>query len=191
MVLLSGGSAGSGDLTNAVTAYMVRSETAVRESGLAWAMLRPAAFMSNALRWKAAIATGDTLRLPFASVRTATVDPFDIAAVAAAALTKDGHDQQVYLPTGPQALLPEEQVEILARVLGRDLRFEAQPDGEAREEMSASMPAEYVDAFFDFYVAGTLDESRVRPTVEAVTRRPPRTFEQWARNHAAEFGEQP
>jgi len=187
VVLLSGGSAGSGDLTNAVTAYMVRSETAVRESGLSWTMLRPAAFMSNALRWKSQLATGEVLRLPFASVRTATVDPFDIAAVAAAALTEDGHDRQVYLPTGPQSLLPAEQVEILARVLGRDLRFEAQPDDEARAEMSATMPAEYVDAFFDFYVAGSLDESPVRPTVEAITRRAPRTFEHWARNHAGDF----
>jgi uncharacterized protein YbjT (DUF2867 family) len=187
VVLLSGGSAGSGDMSNAVTAYMVRSEAAVRECGLGWTILRPAAFMSNALRWKPLLATGDVLHLPFAGVRTATVDPFDIAAVAAAALTQDGHDRQVYLPTGPQSLLPAEQVGILARVLVRDLRFEAQPDDEARAEMSASMPAEYVEAFFDFYVAGSLDESVVRPTVEAVTGRAARTFEQWTRAHADEF----
>jgi uncharacterized protein YbjT (DUF2867 family) len=187
VVLLSGGSAGSGDMTNAVTAYMVRSETAVRESGLSWTILRPAAFMSNALRWKPLLAEGDVLRLPFARVRTATVDPFDIAAVAAAALTEAGHHGQIYQLTGPQSLLPVEQVEILARVLGRGLRFEAQGDEEARIEMSASMPTEYVDAFFDFYVAGSLDESAVLPTVEAVTGRAPRTFEEWARNHAGEF----
>jgi hypothetical protein len=46
--------------------------------------------------------------------------------------------------------------------------------------MSASMPAAYVDAFFDFYVTGTLDESRPQPDVREVTGRPPRTFRQWA-----------
>ncbi|MET7465338.1 hypothetical protein [Nonomuraea sp. NPDC005501] len=49
------------------------------------------------------------------------------------------------------------------------------------------MPRQYVDAFFDFYVKGTLDESVVRPTVQEVTGRPPRTFEQWARAHAGAF----
>ena len=187
VVLLSGGSAGSGDLTNAVTRYMAASERAVRDSGLAWTVLRPTAFMSNALRWKPKLAAGDVLRLPFADVRTATVDPYDIAAVAARALLTDGHAGQVYQPTGPESLLPADQVRILADVLGRDLRFEAQPDDEARAEMSAAMPAEYVDAFFDFYVAGSLDESRVLPTVEAVTGHPPRTFERWAHAHVPEF----
>lgn len=187
VVLLSGGSAGSGDLGNAVTAYMVRSETAVRDSGLAWTLLRPAAFMSNALRWRSQLAAGDVVRLPFAGVRTATVDPYDIGAVAAAALTEDGHAGRIHQPTGPEPLLPGEQVAILARALGRELRFEAQPDDEARAEMTASMPAAYVDAFFDFYVAGSLDESQVRSTVQDVTGRAPRTFDQWARRHAADF----
>ena len=52
----------------------------------------------------------------------------------------------------------------LGRASGRDLRFEAQPDDEAREGMLKTTPPEYVDA--DFYVAGTLDESQVLSTVE-------------------------
>jgi hypothetical protein len=70
---------------------------------------------------------------------------------------------------------------VLSAVLGRDLRFEAQSDEEARAEMNAAMPPEYVDAFFSFNVAGTLDESRVLPPVEQVTGRRPGTFEEWAR----------
>jgi hypothetical protein len=53
--------------------------------------------------------------------------------------------------------------------------------------MSASMPAEYVDAFFDFYVTGTLDESQPQPDVRDVTGRAPRTFRQWAEAHAGAF----
>lgn len=86
------------------------------------------------------------VRAPFATVRTAVVDPHDIAAVAAEALRS-----------------------------------------EARAEMITQMPAEYVAAFFDFYVTGTLDESPVRPTVQDVTGRAPRTFEQWATAHADAF----
>ena len=53
--------------------------------------------------------------------------------------------------------------------------------------MSASMPAQYVDAFFSFYVEGKLDESVVLPTVAEVCGRPPRTFAQWAATHAGAF----
>ena len=188
VVLLSGGSAGSGDMSNAVTAYMVRSEAAVRESGLPWTMLRPAAFMTNALRWRDTLRDGDRLRLPFAGVRTACVDPADIAAVACSALLDARHAGQIYAPTGPESLLPADQVRILGDALGRRLTFEAQPDDEARREMLETTPPQYVDAFFDFYVAGSLDESKVLPTVEQVTGRPPRSFRAWAQDHAPEFG---
>jgi uncharacterized protein YbjT (DUF2867 family) len=188
VVLLSGGSAGSGDESNAITRYMMRSEAAVRAAGVPWTILRPSAFMANALRWVPQLHAGDVVRLPFANVRVAVVDPFDIAAVAAEALRSDAHECRIYRVSGPESVLPADQVAVLADVLGRKLRFEAQPDDEARAEMTASMPAEYVDAFFEFYVDGSLDESAVLPTVREVTGREPRTFREWALAHADAFG---
>jgi uncharacterized protein YbjT (DUF2867 family) len=187
VVLLSGGSAGSGDLTNAVSRYMIRSEEAVRDSGLPATILRPSGFMSNTLRWLPQLRAGDVVRDAFPNVAVAMIDPADIAAVAAVALTTAGHDGQVYRLSGPQPLRPADRVRVLAEVLGRPLRFEGQSDDEARVEMSQAMPAEYVDAFFRFYADGELDESPVLPTVEQITGRPPRTFEQWARAHTAAF----
>ena len=187
VVLLSGGSAAGGDLTNAVARYMIQSEQAVRESGLAWTFVRSGAFMSNALRWRPQLDAGDVVRVPFPTVRAAAIDPYDIAAVAVRALLADGHEGRIYPVSGPQSLLPEEQVAVLADVLGRDLRCEGLTNEEARAEMESSMPVEYVDAFFSFYVDGTLDESQVLPTVQEVTGRAPRTFEQWARSHADAF----
>ena len=187
VALLSGGSVDSGDLTNAVARYMILSERAVEASGLSATFLRCRAFMSNALRWLPQLRQGDVVRVPFAGVPIAAIDPYDIAAVAAAALTGDGHAGKAYPLTGPEALLPAEQVAILGRALGRDLTCVAQPNDEARAEMEAAMPVAYVDAFFSFYVDGTLDETTVYPTVEEVTGRPPRTFGQWAAAHAADF----
>jgi uncharacterized protein YbjT (DUF2867 family) len=187
VVLLSGSSAQSGDTSNAVSAYMIRSEDAVRASGVPWTILRPYGFMSNALRWLDQLRAGDVVREPFANVRVAVVDPHDIAAVAARALLEDGHEGRSYVLSGPQALLPADRVHLLGAALGRELRFEAQPDAEARAQMSAQMPVEYVDAFFDFYVDGSLDESQVQPTVEEVLGRAPRSFEQWAAEHADAF----
>ena len=187
VVQLSGMSAGSGDMSNAITAYMARSEQAARESGLAWTILRPAMFMSSAFQWVPQLRDGDVVRAPFGHVRAAVTDPADIAAVAALALTTPGHEGRVYELSGPEPLTPADRVAILGRELGRDLRFQAQTDAEARTEMSGAMPAHYVDAFFDFYVTGTLDESKVQPTVRDLTGTPPRTFAQWAAAHAAAF----
>ncbi len=88
-------------MANAVARYHALSEAAVRESGLAWTFLRPSSFMSNALRWTGQLQSGDLVREAFADVRVAVVDPFDIAAVAAAALTMTGMRAT---PTGYRAL---------------------------------------------------------------------------------------
>ena len=176
-----------GDMSNAVARYHIESEAAVRESGLAWTFLQPNSFMSNTLQWVSQLRAGDVVRAPFADVPVATIDPYDVAAVSAEALTSGDHDARVYRLSGPESLRPVERVAVLARVLGRDLRFEAQSDAEARVEMSRAMPAAYVDAFFRFFADGELDESKVLPTVHEIIGKPPRTFEQWASTHASAF----
>lgn len=187
VVLLSGRAATATDLDNAISQYMAASESAVRESGAAWTVLRPAAFMANALRWLPQLRAGDVVRDAFGDVPVASIDPYDIGEVAARALLEPGHEGQAYLLSGPEQLLPADRLAVLADVLGRDLRFEAQGDEEARAEMEAAMPAAYVKAFFDFYRRGTIDEERIYPTVFEVTGRQPRTFRQWAEQHASAF----
>jgi uncharacterized protein YbjT (DUF2867 family) len=184
VVLLSSSAAPGGDLSNAVARYHILSERAVRESGLGWTFLQPNSFMTNTFQWLPQLRSDDVIRAPFADVRVATIDPEDIGAVAAAVLTSDAHESQAYRLSGPESLLPADRVAILANVLGRKLRFEGQSNEEARAEMSEAMPLEYVDAFFRFFVDGDIDESEVLPTVEEVTGRRPRSFEQWARAQA-------
>lgn len=183
VVLMSGGSAETGDRTNAVARYMIETEDALRSSDLAWTMVRPRMFMTNALQWVPQVNAG-VVRAPWPDVASAVIDPADIAAVAAKALASDEHEGREYPVTGPEALRPGDRVRILAEVLGRELRYEAQPDDEARAEMLTQMPEQYVDAFFSFYADGKLDEATVFPTVEQVTGRPPRTFAEWVRANA-------
>jgi uncharacterized protein YbjT (DUF2867 family) len=187
VVLLSSSAAPTGDETNAVARYHILSERAVRQSGLGWTFLQPNTFMTNTFQWTAQLRRGDVIRAPFPDVSVATVDPDDIGAVAAVALTSDAGDGRAYRLSGPESLSPPERVAILADVLGRELRFEPQTDEEARAEMSAAMPAEYVDAFFRFFVDGDLDESEVLPTVQELTGSAPRSFQAWARAHAEGF----
>lgn len=189
VVLLSSGSAVGGSETNAVARMHLHSEAAVRESGVPWTFLRSSGFMSNALQWVPQLRAGDLIREPFGDVRIAAIDPFDIAAVAAHVLRSPaGHEGRGYLITGPDSILPVERVRVLSAVLGRPLRFEAQPNAEARIELLRTTPSEYVDAFFDFFVEGSFDDSVVRPTVEELLGRRPRSFTQWAEAHAGAFG---
>jgi uncharacterized protein YbjT (DUF2867 family) len=187
VVLQSSSAVPSGDLDNAVARYHILSERAVRDSGLPWTFLQPNTFMSNALRWADRIRSGEPITAPFAEVAISTIDPFDIASVSAKALTSADHEGRSYRLSGPESLLPAEQVAILGDVLGRELRFEPLSNDQARAEMSAQMPAEYVDAFFSFFADETLDETTVRPTVAEVLGREPHSFEHWATEHADAF----
>ncbi len=180
VVLMTGGSAGIRRMDNAISRYMTLSERAIRESGMTWTFLRPRAFMSNSLRWAPQLRAGNVVRVPFSWRRTAFIDPRDIAAVAAEALVSTEHRGKILELTGPDALLPEEQVEILGAALGRELRFEAVPNDEARAEMESRMPKERVDAYFGFYVDNLIDESVVFPTVAEATGRAPRDYASWA-----------
>ncbi|MEV4165456.1 NAD(P)H-binding protein [Nonomuraea dietziae] len=187
VVLLSASAAETGNPANAVSRYHIESEAMVRESGVPWTILRPRTFFANTFRWLDQLRAGDVVKDAFPDVRVAAIDPLDIGAVAATAFLTDGHEGQVYPLTGPQSLLPADRVRLLGEALGRDLTFVGLSDEEARAQMSAAMPQMYVDAFFDFFAEGNLDESPVLPTVEQVTGRPPRPFAQWAAANAAAF----
>ena len=186
-VLLSSASVPGGDMGNAVARYHILSERSVKDSGLGWTMLQPRTFMTNTLEWAPQVRRSDVVRSAFGDVPVATIDPADVGAVAARALAESGHEGQTYALTGPDSLTPGDRVRILAQVLGRDLSFRALSDDEAHAQMSAAMPAEYVAAFFSFFVDGDLDESRVLDTVERVLGRPPASFQAWARAHAGAF----
>jgi uncharacterized protein YbjT (DUF2867 family) len=187
VVLLSSRSVIGGNPANAVVRMHLDGEAAVRASGLDWTLLHPSGFMSNTFEWRDQLRAGDLVRAPFAEVPIAAIDPYDIASVAATVLTSTGHAGHSYSLSGPAALLPADRVAILATVLRRPLRFLAQPNDEARAEMSRTTPAEFVDAFFRFFVDGEFDDAPVLATVEDLTGVPARTFQDWAIAHSEAF----
>lgn len=187
VVLLTSRSVVGGSPTNAIVKMWMRAEDAVRDSGVPWTLLHPSGFMSNALEWRSQLRAGDVVRAPFANVRVAVVDPADIAAVALVALTSRSSLFQRYEISGPEALTPFDMLRVLEMVLRRSLRLDPTSDADARMEMSRTMSAEMVDAFFRFFANGEFDDAPVTSTVRDLTGRPPRTFEQWARAHADLF----
>ena len=191
VVLLTSRCVVGGRSDNAITGMWLDAEAAVRSSGLAWTILRPSGFHSNALRWLPQLRAGDVVQAPWPTVAIASIDPADIAAVAAVALIEPGHEGTAPALSGGQALTPADLVATLADVLGRPLRYEPLADDDARARMAADTPAPFVDALFRFFSDGEFDDAQILGTVRALSGREPRTFEQWARAHVAELADVP
>ncbi|POX42190.1 NAD(P)H-binding protein [Streptomyces sp. Ru72] len=162
-------------------------EDAVRESGLKWTILRPGGFHSNAFAWAEAVRTRRAVAAPFADVGLPTVDPGDIAEVAAAALREDAHQGRVYELTGPSPTTPRQRAAAIGDALGEPVRFTEQTRDEARAEMLRFMPEPVVETTLTILGEPTPAERRVSPDAERVLGRPPRPFADWARENAAAF----
>ncbi|MBA3873038.1 MAG: NmrA family NAD(P)-binding protein [Anaerolineae bacterium] len=163
-------------------------EEAVESSSLAWTFLQPVEFMANVLEWAPSIRSDGSVSLPFGSRKSAIVHEADIAAVAATALTENGHGGKTYTITGGEVLTPREMVQMIGTALGRNIQFNELTPDEAKEQwLAAGHPQQIVD--FLLWVYGNTPPMgyTVVPTVQQVTGRPPRTFAQWAAEHVDAF----
>ncbi|MEU1000282.1 NAD(P)H-binding protein [Streptomyces tibetensis] len=162
-------------------------EDAVRRSGLDWVILRPGGFDSNAYAWAESVRALRIVAAPFGDVGLPTVDPDDIAEVAAATLREDGHAGQVYELTGPALSTPRQRAGALAEALGEPVRFVEQTRDEARAQLLRFMPEPVAETTLAILGEPTPAERRVSPDIERVLGRAPRTFADWAHRHVAAF----
>ncbi|MGJ6964412.1 hypothetical protein ACSDR0_21115 [Streptosporangium sp. G11] len=81
-----------------------------------------------------------------------------------------------------------DQVDEIGAAIGRTLRMEEIPAHDACEQMTRYAPPAIVDAVLGQLAAAVGRPPALTDTVRRVTGRPPRTFADWAREHAADFG---
>ncbi|WP_426756770.1 NmrA family NAD(P)-binding protein [Myxococcus sp. Y35] len=166
---------------------------ALRERMPEWTVLQPSWFMQNFADPKhhfgAAIRRDGLMVTATGQGRVGFVDAHDIAEVAVRALTDERAHDTAHVITGPQALGYDDIAAILTRVTGRPVRHQAVSTDEAQRFMEAGgMPAPY--ARFLAQLEETIRngaEDRVTQTVSRVTGREPRSFEDFARAHAASW----
>ncbi|MFH8367873.1 SDR family oxidoreductase [Streptomyces sp. NPDC018031] len=163
-------------------------ELALRDSGMAWTVLRPSQFASNTLWWAESIREHDLVRAPYGDVGLPAIHPADIAAVARVALTEPGHRGRTHTLTGPARISPREQVAAIAEARGRAISFEETDRAQAHREMAAFLGDEVAAAVLDL-TGGDVNEAilTVRDEVAQLTGAPARTFREWAQEHAAAF----
>jgi uncharacterized protein YbjT (DUF2867 family) len=162
-------------------------EDAVRGSGLEWTILRPGAFHSNAYAWAETVRSARTAAAPFGDVALPSIDPADIAEVAAVVLREPGHAGQVYVLTGPAPVTPRERAEAIGAALGTPVRFVEQTREEARTQMLHFMPEPVVEGTLTILGEPLAAEQKVSPAVENILSRPPHAFADWAARNAAAF----
>jgi uncharacterized protein YbjT (DUF2867 family) len=169
--------------------WHAQTERHIADAGLPFTYLHPPFFMQNLLRSAAVIATQGVLMASMQAGKIAMVDARDVAAVAVAALTADGHVGKTYTITGPEALSFQEVAQKLAAATGRRAIYQDVPLATIRQElMTTGLPAWLVEVRMEFATAlRDGSAATVTDTVQAVTRQPARTFDAFAREHAALF----
>ncbi len=168
--------------------YQIEKE--LRESGLAWTMLRPHHFMQNLLSQIENIITDGVVYSAAGEGKIPFIDTRDIAAVAVVTLTQPGHIGKKYVITGSEAISYRQVTEIIGTAIGKRLRYIAESFDEARARLTqAGQPSWLIEstlALAAYQRAGGPTET-ITSLVADLTAKPPRTFAEFAHDHAALF----
>ncbi|MEV4947362.1 NAD(P)H-binding protein [Streptomyces sp. NPDC053755] len=163
-------------------------ERLIEDTGLEATIIRPGMLASNSLAWwAAAIRADEVVRWPYGAAETAPVDDRDIAAVAARTLHQDGYVGGDYVLTGPESLTQAAQVEVIGDALGRRIAFEEMTPDEFRKLSEGTAPGAVVDMLLSSWRAAVGQPAYVTTAVADILGTAPRTFRQWAADHAAAF----
>jgi uncharacterized protein YbjT (DUF2867 family) len=122
-------------------------ESLIMNSGAAWTIVRCSWFNQNfSEHFLLDPILAGVVALPVGNVGEPFVDTDDIADVAVAALTEQGHDGQLYELTGPRLVSYSQAVGEIARATGRDIKFiQVTPEQYAGELRAAHVPREFID----------------------------------------------
>lgn len=159
------------------------AEQAVQAAGVDWTIVRASWFAQNFTEsYLLDPIVAGQLVLPAGDVPEPFVDVDDIADVAVAALTENGHHGQVYEVTGPRSLTFAEAAAEIGKALDRDVRYLQVPvEDYAAAARAGGVPADVVELLV--YLFGTvLDGRNVRPAdgVQRALGRPARDFYDFA-----------
>lgn len=164
-------------------------EKILADSGVAHTNLRPSFFMQNMFMMAGSIKAEGAFYAPTGSGKMGMVDVRDVAAVALAALTEDGHAGKSYTLTGAEALSHAEAAEKLSKATGKPVKHvDISPADFRKAMLGAGMPEWLADGLNELYAlvregqAGALTQ-----TVSEIAHQKPIRFDEFARDFAEAF----
>lgn len=157
-----------------------------------WTIVRPSWFFQNfsAGGGYCGDVMAGLISIPTGAAPISWIDTGDIAEVALAALTGPGHARRGYTLTGPEAFGVSEVAGRLSALLGRTVRTTDrlsadQIDSALRGAAGGTERHAYLVELHTDVLAGVY--APVTDDVEQVLGRPPRTFDDFARAHRADW----
>ena len=164
------------------------SELALQNSGLIWTIIRAAWFNQNFSEGAFAdLVEAGQITLPAANTAEPFVDADDIADVAVAALTENGHSGQIYEVTGPRLMTFADVASELSAAIGREIEFQDVPHDAFISGVEDSGAPHEVLWLLDYLFTTILDgrNAYLADGVERALGRPPKDFSDYAHEFAA------
>jgi len=162
-------------------------EKIVAESGLAFTIVRASWFSQNFSEGAFVdMVRAGAITLPAGDTPEPFVDVDDIADVAVAALTEDGHDGEIYEVTGPRLMTMADIAADLSAATGREIAFIDVPHDAFIDGLARSGAPQDVVWMLDYLFSTVLDGRNASLTdgVERALGRPPKDFSDYARDVA-------
>jgi uncharacterized protein YbjT (DUF2867 family) len=164
-------------------------ESALRDFGVPFTIIRPNYFSQNDLTLKDPLTNAGVYPMPLGEVGISVVDIRDIAEATAIALTSDGHFGKTYNLNGPEVVSGPRMASIWSGLLGKEVRY-AGHDMDAFEEQmrkrGPSWAAFDIRMMFQGYLErGFAAEAGDVDTLTELLGHGPRRYEDFAREATA------
>ena len=172
--------------------FHAQGESLLAQSGIPHTILRPNSFMQNFVVFYAqGIRKDGVVYQCTGNVPTAMIDTRDIAAIVVRLLTEEGHAGKTYELSGPEAIDYTQAAQKIGAAIGRDIRYmDLPPEVMEQAMIGAGLPAWGAAEVVNIYGRGFFREGG-GAVVTAVTAellgRPPRSFDDFARDYADHF----
>jgi uncharacterized protein YbjT (DUF2867 family) len=170
-------------------ASKIAIEHALKESGLAFTILRPNNFYQNDYWWKDAILQYGVYPQPLGSAGVSRVDTRDIADAAVRALTETGHAGKTYTLAGPDPLTGADCAAEFGKALGKPVAYAGDDLDAWAKSMEPYLPRWAVYDYRLMYAMFQAKGLRATPAqlgeTRAILGREPRKFSDYVREMAA------
>lgn len=173
-----------------------KEEEIIRESGIPYTFLRPAAFMQNFItQFGYTIRIQNAFYVPAGDAKMSFVDARDVANIASTILANNDnggsqkHVNKAYDITGSDALSYSQAAEILSNEIGKKISYRDVTEEDARKEMKR-LGAEdwFIDVMLElFRITRAGYGSQTTTAVEHLIGRKPMSFSQFAKDYAGAF----
>ena len=164
-------------------------ERIVQEAGVDWTILRASWFDQNFSEGEfLGMVRNGAITLPAADVPEPFIDVEDIAEVAVAALTEEGHDYEVYEVTGPRLLTFTDVAREISKAAGREVRFAQIPQEAFAEAVAESGAPDGLVWLLNYLFETVLDgrNAYLGDGVQRALGREPKDFSDYARRVGAQ-----